>query len=222
MPRAVAEDLARSLRLRIDAGEWSGRRMPPERELASTYGVARNTVRRAVEMLEGAGAVTRHVGRGTFVNGGVAPSVTAIVERIEGASPVDMMEIRLLIEPAAAAVAALNASLAELSAVEEAHRAAEAATDMPSFETADAELHHRVFACCRNELLKELHNLLTVLRHQAPWLEMKRRSFSDDRRLAYCAEHGVLVDALTRRDADGARAAMHAHLKTVQANMFGL
>lgn len=221
MPRAVAEDLARSLRQRIDSGEWSGRRMPPERELAAHYGVARNTVRRAVEMLADTGAITRHVGRGTFVNGGVAPSVTAIVERIEGTSPADMMEIRLLIEPAAAAVAALSATLADLAAVEEAHRAAEAATDMPSFEACDAELHHRVFACCRNELLKELHNLLTVLRHQTPWQEMKRRSFSEARRRAYCAEHGALVTALKRRDADGARAAMLTHLKSVEANMLG-
>jgi DNA-binding FadR family transcriptional regulator len=221
MPRAVAEDLARSLRQRIDAGEWSGRRMPPERELAADYGVARNTVRRAVEMLADTGAITRHVGRGTFVNGGVAPSVAAIVERIEGTSPSDMMEIRLLIEPQAAAVAALNASLAELAAVEEAHRAAEAAFDMPGFEACDAELHHRIFACCRNELLKELHNLLTVLRHQTPWQEMKRRSFSEARRLAYCAEHGALVEALKRRDPDGARAAMLVHLKSVEANMLG-
>ena len=41
--------------------------MPPERDLADEFGVARNTVRRAVGFLEDDGTVVRHVGRGTFL-----------------------------------------------------------------------------------------------------------------------------------------------------------
>src|SRR5579872_1454357 len=67
MPRLVAEDIAVALKQRISAGEWAASgRMPPERDLASEFGVARNTIRRAVDQLEEAGMVAREVGRGTF------------------------------------------------------------------------------------------------------------------------------------------------------------
>ena len=222
MPRLVADGIAVALRKRIDAGEWTKNgRMPPERDLADEFGVARNTVRRAVGLLEASGAVVRQVGRGTFLSAANSNTLAAAVTRMEGTSPADMMEIRQLLEPAAAAFAATNASLGELNAVREAHEAASNALDMPSFEHWDAELHHRIFACSRNEFLKEIHNLMRILRNQAPWFEMKKRSFSEERRLTYCAEHQAVLDALLSRDPDAARQAMLGHLQTVQRNLLG-
>jgi len=222
MPKLVAEDIAMALRQRISAGEWGdGGRMPPERDLAAEFGVARNTVRRAVALLEQDGTVVRHVGRGTFLSSSDPGSMAAVVRRMEGTSPADMMEIRQLIEPAAAAFAARNASSGELAAVEAAHAAACAATEMPLFEHWDAELHHTIFACSRNEFLKEIHNLMRILRNQSPWFEMKKRSFSEDRRQVYNREHKAIVEALLARDPEGARSAMLGHLKTVEGNILG-
>ncbi|KAB2871195.1 MAG: FadR family transcriptional regulator [Bauldia sp.] len=222
MPRLVAASIAKSLKERIDAGEWAdGSKMPPERELAAGFGVARNTIRRAIRLLGDTVPISREVGRGTFFETNGQTSLADVIARMEGASPADMMEIRQLLEPTAAAFAATNASAGELGRVAEAHRQASAATEMPDFEHWDAELHHRVFACSRNELLREMHNVLRLLRNQTPWFEMKKRSFSEERRLRYCGEHQVLVDALFRRDPDAARAAMHAHLRTVEGNMLG-
>jgi DNA-binding FadR family transcriptional regulator len=206
MPRLIATDIARALKQRITAGEWSdSRRIPAERDLATDFGVARNTIRRAMELLEEDGSISRHVGRGTFITTMEVPSLADMISGMEGASPADMMEVRLLLEPAAAAFAATNASKAKLASVEEAH----------------AEFHHRIFACSRNELLREMHNVLRVLRNQAPWFDMKKRSFSDERRQKYCAEHEAIMASMLRRDPDGARTAMAAHLKTVAANMLG-
>jgi len=222
MPRLVANDIALELRKRIDAGEWTGNgRIPPERDLADQFGVARNTVRRAVGLLEESGTVVRQIGRGTFLAEANANTLAAAVTRMQGTSPADMMEIRQLLEPAAAAFAATNASVGELNAVREAHQAATDALDMPNFEQWDAEFHHRIFACSRNEFLKEIHNLMRVLRNQSPWFEMKKRSFSEERRLTYCAEHQVILDALVSRDRDGAREAMLSHLQTVERNLLG-
>jgi DNA-binding FadR family transcriptional regulator len=131
-----------------------------------------------------------------------------------------MMEIRQLLEPSAAGFAATNASSAELVRVAEAHRQAEAATTLTEFEHWDAEYHHRVFACSRNELLREIHNILRIVRNQAPWLEMKRRAFTEERRRRYCDEHQALLDALMRRDPEGARSAMLTHLRSVESNLF--
>jgi GntR family transcriptional regulator, hexuronate regulon transcriptional repressor len=220
VPRLVAIDIAATLRERISAGEWlSSGRMPPERELAAEFGVARNTVRRAVEFLEKDGTVVRHVGRGTFLTTADPASLVSVVSRMEGTSPADMMEIRQLLEPAAASFAATNASFGELADVREAHDTACEAVGMPEFEHWDAEFHHRVFACSRNDFLREIHNLMRIVRNQMPWFEMKRRSFSEDRRLAYCTEHAAIVDALFRRDPEGARSAMLAHLQTVERNL---
>lgn len=222
MVRIVADDIASVLRQRIDAGEWRGAgRMPAERELAEEFGVARNTVRRAVRFLEEDGTVTRHVGRGTYVAAANTSSLAAVVSRMQGTSPADMMEIRQLLEPSAAAFAATNASVADLNGVREAHEAASSAAEMPVFEQWDAEFHHRIFACSRNEFLKEIHNLMRMLRNQAPWFEMKKRSFSEDRRLVYCREHQAVLDALLGRDPEAARAAMLTHLQTVARNLLG-
>src|SRR5262245_1662347 len=44
-----------------------GTRLPTERELATDYGAARNTVRKTMVRLSSEGLVERHVGRGSFV-----------------------------------------------------------------------------------------------------------------------------------------------------------
>lgn len=222
MPKLMADDIATALKRRIAAGDWSPEgRIPPERDLAVEFGVARNTVRKAFDALERDGTIVRQVGRGTFITARDADTLAATVARMEDTSPADMMEIRLLLEPAAAAFAATNASASEIAAVREAHQAAVEAREMPEFEHLDAEFHHRIFACCRNEFLKEIHNLMRILRNQAPWFDMKRRSFSEERRHLYCDEHQAIVDALVARDPDRARSAMAAHLRTVERNLLG-
>ena len=53
----------------IRAGTWGeGEVMPSEQELAAEYGVSRVTVRKTMALLEEASLITRHRGRGTFVN----------------------------------------------------------------------------------------------------------------------------------------------------------
>ena len=220
MPRAVAADIAHALRSRIAAGEWAHSRIPPERDLAIDFGVARNTLRRAMALLKQDGSIAGHVGRGTFVLGD-DQGLSGVIARMQGASPADVMDIRIMLEPGAAGFAATNASASDIASVEDAHREACAASDMPEFERWDAEFHHRIVACSRNDLLKDFHDLLRALRNQRPWFEMKRRSFSEDRRQTYCAEHSAVLEALRRRDPDAARHAMLAHLVTVRFNMLG-
>lgn len=225
MSRGNADDLATLLRERIRKGAWAAaERMPTERALAEELGVARNTVRRALDRLEQEGAIARHVGRGTYVRAESAEAASPlldIVERLKQVSPADMMEFRLLLEPAAAELAAINASAAELAAIRDAHAAAKAAAAMPDFEHWDTELHRRIFAAARNGLLHEMHELLRILRTQAPWFEMKQRSFSEARRQAYCAQHEAIVDAIERRLPADASAAMRAHLRSVRENLLG-
>lgn len=60
--------LASTLRSRIEAGQWGvGERLPSIDALGREFGVARATMRQAIEVLEREGLVRRRHGRGTFV-----------------------------------------------------------------------------------------------------------------------------------------------------------
>lgn len=220
--RGNADEIAEAVRRRVEAGEWAGgRKLPTERDFAAEYGVARNTVRRAFDRLEEDGLLTRRVGRGTYLREEPQEGIAAIVERMQGTSPADMMEVRLLLEPAATGFAATNASSSALSDIAEAHANAIAAADMPDFEYWDAEFHHRIFSCTRNDLLRDFHEVLRILRDQPKWFEMKARSFAEERRKNYCVEHERILEALHARHPEEASAAMRAHLLTVQVNLLG-
>lgn len=221
MPKLVAAEIERSLRLRIDSGEWSAqRRLPNERELAAEYNVARNTVRSAIDKIAADGAVTREVGRGTFLRHDSRIDFVDVIQKLTGVSPIDMMAVRQILEPRATALAATNASASDLHEIAAAHAAAVEALETETFEHWDAELHQRIFVGSRNELLNHLHEVLRLIRNQDLWRDIKRRSFSPARRRVYCGEHKAIVDALMRRDVEAASTAMRVHLDTVSRNLF--
>jgi DNA-binding FadR family transcriptional regulator len=144
-----------------------------------------------------------------------------LLQRISGTSPVDVMAARLMVEPHAAAAAAVNATTADLAIIREAHDDATRETDPGSFEKLDAEFHVRIFAATRNELLLSLHDILRVIRNQPAWIEMKRRRYTEARRRGYCEDHEAIVQALYARNSDLASETMKRHLVNVHRNLFG-
>ena len=221
MPKLVSSDVEASLRQRIAAGAWRlAGRLPNERELAAEYGVARNTVRAAIDRIAADGSLVREAGRGTFIKPAAGAGFAEVMQKLIGVSPIDMMAVRQILEPRAAALAATNASISEIEAIAAAHAAAAAASDMETFERWDGEFHHRVFVASRIELLNYLHEILLLVRNQELWLQIKRRSFSEPRRQIYCTEHAAIVQALQHRDAMAAEAAMRLHLESVARNLF--
>ncbi len=220
MPKRVSNDIEMSLRQRIEAGEWSESfRLPNERSLANEYGVARNTVRAAMERIGADGGLRREVGRGTFLQRSPDADLTAVMRTLIGVSPADTMAVRQIIEPKAVALAATKSNLADLNAVAAAHQKAVEAEEFEAFEQCDAAFHERIFIASRNELLTALHAMLRLIRNQEQWLGIKRRSFSPGRRADYCGEHAAIVRALLCRDAEAAEKAMLAHLDSVGRNL---
>lgn len=66
-PSTAYERIARELQRRLDAGEFGSERpLPSEAELVATYGVSRNTARRAYQHLVESGAVVIRHGAGAF------------------------------------------------------------------------------------------------------------------------------------------------------------
>ena len=208
------------MRQRIAAGEWAANgRLPAERELAAQYGVARNTVRRAVEAIANDGTIERHVGRGTFVNGEAA-ELADIVQRVTGVSPADLMAARLSWSRKPPRLPPKTRAFGPPGDLE-AHRQASDAHQTDEFEHWDTLFHQRLFAATRNELLTSIHDILQVIRSRNAWIELKRKSFSENRRRDYCEQHGNVVAALESRDADGAAQAMLRHIEAIEVALFG-
>ena len=213
-------DLAAELRRLIDGGEWCARgRLPPERMLAAQFAVARNTVRRALDALEDGGYLTRHVGRGTFIQPRQTTLGAQTVLRMREASPQDILETRLIIEPRAAALAASRANAADLAAISKALAESLAATSLSDFEHWDAQLHLAIFLATKNEVLIDYCRAICEARNQPQWVHLKKRSVTAETRAAYDAHHRTIVDALLRRDANAAAQSMREHLRMVEDNI---
>jgi DNA-binding FadR family transcriptional regulator len=210
MARIGADEIRSSLLARMAQG----------RDLATEYGAARNTVRKALDAIGAEGKVVRNVGQGTFL-AQEAAEFGEIMKNVTGVSPADLMAVRMIVEPQAAAMAATAASAADLDLIAEAHARAASETETAAFEHWDAVFHQRIFAAARNDLLLSLHDILRVVRNRNPWIELKRKTFSENRRLDYCAQHQAIMTALEHRDAEGAAGAMRTHMDVIHVNLFG-
>ncbi len=220
-PAGKAGAVERALRQRIALGQWPvGTQLPAERQLAVEYGVARNTMRRALAALGDAGLLSASAGRGTFVANAVPGAMLDALRRAQRpVAPADAAEVRLLIEPAAAALAAARATTADLQRIDQGLRDTLAADAAAAFELADAALHEAVVAACRNLFLVDLYRVIAAARQEPRWGALKRRAGNAELRATYDRQHADIAHAIRARDAAGAHRAMQTHLRLVQASL---
>ncbi len=210
----------------IASGLWRpGEQLPTERTLAQSLGLARNTVRRALDTLEAEGRIARGVGRGTFlveVAAGGERNGTALLlpTAFMNASPAEVMEARILLEPAVAELAVARATLADFAEMDRCLAESEAARTVPEFEHWDGALHRTLVAACRNGLLDAFYAVLNRIRDNAEWGLLKERSLTPERRAVYQEHHRAIVAALKARDPAAARDRAKAHLIAVRDNLF--
>lgn len=209
------------MRQALSAGDWKpGERIPTERELAQRFKAARNTVRRALKVLQDEGWLFREIGRGTFVTR-AADRGGDLVRRIETASPVEIMEVRLMVEPQAAELATARANGAELDAMEQCLVQGEAALTVADFEMWDGLFHQTLVAACRNQLLIDIYDAINSVRRQAHWAALKERTMTEARRRNVEQQHRRIVGAMRARDAALAAQEMLRHLQDVRRNLVG-
>lgn len=212
--------LAQLIQQSIQSGIWpEGHRLPSERVLADRHGLARNTVRRALHELETAGWLERRVGHGTFVRLPARLSVDGLLSNLREASPADLMEVRLIIEPPVAALAATRASRDDLLVIESTLRNSLAATGIAEFEQWDSRLHLAIFIATRNSVLIDYCKALNAARNQPRWYRLKQRTLTPTLRTIYDRQHSTLVGHLKERDAEAARRALQDHLITVRDHL---
>jgi DNA-binding FadR family transcriptional regulator len=217
--RGGASAIAANLRRAILDGTYAYReRLPAERDLAARFGASRSTVREALRQLEEVGLVSRRVGSGTFVSFRGRPVDSSIAELT---SPLELIEVRLAIEPQMASLAVIHASARDLERLTEALAQVEACRDRDAFTRADAHFHQTLAECTRNPLMVWLYEHINDVRGHAQWSAMKDQILTPERIQDYNREHRALVEAIVSRDRDTARQVITAHLDTARRDLVG-
>jgi DNA-binding FadR family transcriptional regulator len=206
--RSLVEQAADALRARIAGGDWPlGGRIPPEAELVRQLGVSRNTLREAVRCLAHAGVLEVRQGDGTYVR--AAADGGEALRKIARASLRDQIEVRCVLEEAAARLAAGRRTEAELATLTRARDLAEGisrgeATD--AYVDHDFAFHRGVVAAAANPALEELYLYFAA----AIRASIKRSIRDADLPEPSDEQHRAVLGAIARRDADGAAQAVRA------------
>jgi DNA-binding FadR family transcriptional regulator len=202
-----------------DRGLAAGDRLPAERTLARELGCSRETLRAALAVMERANEVWRHVGQGTFY--GPRPLGHPIRENIliQGASPLQLMQARRIIEPSVAGEAAGLASAPEVAYLSDLVAQGRRATTRAACERVDAAFHRAIAEATANPILLGLLDYLAGARRHAAWQREWELTY---RRLGvteftgrHSDQHQAIVDAIARNDPGGAAEAMRDHLDTI-------
>ena len=160
--RNLAQQTADSLYGRIvNGGTWGpGDRLPNENELAEQLGVSRGTLREAIRALVARNVLEIRRGNGTFVSGRMGvpddPLGLAFVAN-PGRLPEELMDIRQMMEPSIAILAAEKATdedIAELRRCMEAYEEAVALGQDPTPQ--DIAFHKQIARCTQNQVLPNL------------------------------------------------------------------
>ncbi|WP_119153587.1 FadR/GntR family transcriptional regulator [Caldimonas tepidiphila] len=234
-PRGLAHRLVEALTREIqDQQLRPGERLPTEPELMARFGVSRTVVREAMSRLQAAGLVVTRHGAGTFVRpqepGGRLIGAREGAGEQTFADKLEMLELRMSVESAAAALAAQRRTpqqLEELRARLDAFATAVAVGASTVAE--DARFHLQIAVATGNRYFEEvLRNLgsATIPRDAAGLgmsaTELAQRASTRGSHPASPAlapyktvalmEHEAIYDAIRRSDAQAARAAMFMHL----------
>jgi DNA-binding FadR family transcriptional regulator len=213
------ERLAQSIRLGVLV---EGDRLPPERELAEKFGVSRVTLREAIKALRDAGLVESRRGRGggTFV-AAPPPERARSREKIEeaiGHHLDDVLALRKVVEPGAAALAASRTlSAADRSSLLEYLRAATTCDPHVRRRRADSRLHLAIAALGGSALVTavvaDVQMRLDELLRAIPVIP-GNIAHSDQ-------QHAAIVEAILGGQPDRARVEMEEHVDGTAALLRG-
>jgi DNA-binding GntR family transcriptional regulator len=196
---SLSQQAVEELRRRIAGSALSPGQRLDEAALADDLGISRTPLREALKVLSAEGLVEIRPRRGCYV----AELGSADLEEI--------FPIMALLEGEVAREAAQKGSAAELKRLDQLHASLErhaAAGEIDRYYEVNYVFHDALQAIAGNRWLQhvigDLRKLLKLSRHRSLRLE--------GRLAESLAEHRALMDALHRRDGDGAERVMKAHL----------
>ena len=209
-PRRLYRQIADQLRGLVERGEYEvGSRLPPERDLALQLGVSRPSVREALIALEVEGLVEVRMGSGIYVR----PLAEASIRPVSAEGPLETIRARQLIESELAAHAASHMNKAQVVGLKNALALMQQEVDSGHTPTRGDRLFHlRIAEAAENSVLQRVVCELFDERHNPLFEQLGNHFETASSWAAAIEEHQAVIDAIARHSADGARAAMAAHL----------
>lgn len=223
--QTLAEQVAEAIQESILAGDWQGgEALPTEPELSAQFGVSRAVIRDATRMLAAQGLVEAQHGKGVFVTHSQSDAFGAallLALRRAGASVWDVEQFEQTIYPDVCALAAREASEAELDHIREMAEAyiavheqlmqqSEARGSMLPEEQAQLRAAYRafnqtIFAATHNQVLTLLAQPLTSLRNLRNWEDIEDRPSKEEAIRSEQAYFRKLVETIATRDPEQVR-----------------
>jgi GntR family transcriptional regulator, galactonate operon transcriptional repressor len=222
-PSGVVERLVSALARDIAAGVWKpNETLPIESELSRRFSAGRNAVREAVKILVAKGLLRTERRIGTIVRPESCWNLldSELLGWLLSASPdrdmilTELTELRSMIEPAAASLAATHASAQETMRIFEAYDEMEKRGPGPELD-ASIEFQKLLFEASRNRFLNALAPAFELLA-RANVENVIRSGNLPNRNLK---EHRQIAEAVSRRDPDGARRATRKLLEKLTADL---
>ncbi|MBJ3786119.1 FadR/GntR family transcriptional regulator [Devosia sediminis] len=191
-----------------------GGQLPSERDLALSLGVSRPTVREALIALEVAGLVEVRVGVGAFVRKRDTADETLPEQ---SASPLEIMAVRRLLEPEAAALASQHISPEGTARLAETIRKMRAETTRGQWSSeSDRILHMTLADASGNAVLREmLDGLWNSRRGEVDTRFHQHLADIGEVRSHILGDHEAIIAAVVSGNAEAARKAMAQHLEFV-------
>lgn len=212
------EQLAGRIRSQVIDGDLSaGDKLPNERELADKFGVSRTVVREALKTLKQEGLIEVRPGTGTFVVDATGEALTQTFGLMmsigKEKSLLDIVEIREILEPEIAALAAERATPEHIEAMERAVQLMDAnLDDISEYARKDHSFHLELAKATGNNIIPRLIasivDLLQELREKIALVEGARERGQQ--------HHRRIIDAIKAKDGTSAKIAMQEHLQQVR------
>ncbi|WP_433175678.1 FadR/GntR family transcriptional regulator [Actinoallomurus sp. CA-150999] len=206
------------IKTRIAMGEFApGQRLPTERDLAADLGLSRSSMREAIRALTVIGVLEARHGAGIYVTqlkpGDLLDTFGVVAEISRGDTLLHLVQVRKILEPAAAAAAAARIDDEGLALLRAEMRAMERASTAEENVGHDLEFHRIITEAAGNPVLGAILGGLNSRTFRARvW-----RGYQEEGVFPRTArEHDAIYRALVERDPDGARVAAAVHIGAVE------
>ena len=208
-----ASEAAAQLRQHILRGGYEyGERLPAERNLAANFKVARGTIRSALDQLAQDHLVQIKPGSGTFVAHHSSTKISVVTTK---SFPIELLDVRLALEPHICRLAVEKANNDDFDELEQAILAVDKSPDDPlNFQIADEAFHIKLAEASGNELMTQIVRQLIESIVVPDHVKLTNANFSPESIRNSNAEHCQILQALRNRNAESCATLMAAHLET--------
>ncbi|MCL2899575.1 FadR/GntR family transcriptional regulator [Brenneria tiliae] len=195
-------------------------KLPTERTLSERWGVGRREVRRALEVVEAEGLIWRKQGAGTFLGPKPDNWSRHAANLVEGTNFMEIMEVRLRIEPQLAQLAALRAKPQDIERMRALSEKIHQRTDADWRELWDGSLHRLIAQSAGNQLFLSLFDVVNRVRQDPAWQAIRDLARRQNASMAESrAHHNEIIEAIAARDPQRAGEAMRRHLLSLQERL---